>query len=76
MTVLSLFHFEMPSAGFEPATNGLCLPATAFAASFEFVVWTFSSLYALAKKSLRLPQIPEAWFGIAVFFSKLRFPRI
>lgn len=51
----------MPSVGFEPTTNGLCLPATTFAASFEFVVWTFSSLYESAVKSLHLPKI----FGLA-----------
>ena len=49
--------FRMPSIGFEPITNGLCLPATAFAASFEFVVWTFSSLYALPVKSLHIPVL-------------------
>lgn len=65
----------MPSEGFEPPTKGLCLPATAFAAPFGFVVWTFSSLYALPIKSLRLPQ-DEAWFGIAVLLSQRRFPRI
>jgi len=47
----------MPSVGFEPTANRLCLPATAFAARFRFVVWTFSSLYALAVKSLHLPQL-------------------
>ncbi len=45
----------MPSVGFEPTTNRLCLPTTLFNASFEFVVWTFSSLYEFAVKSLHLP---------------------
>ena len=52
----------MPSVGFEPTANGLCLPATAFAASFEFGVWTFSSLYESAVKSLHLPK---SIFGLA-----------
>ena len=46
----------MPSVGFEPTTNGLCLPATPFDAPFGFVVWTFSSLYESAVKSLHLPD--------------------
>jgi len=46
----------MPSVGFEPTTNRLCLPATAFAARFRFVVWTVSSLYESAVQSLRLPH--------------------
>lgn len=58
----------MPSVGFEPTTNGLCLPTTAFAASFKFAVWTFSSLYALPVKSLHLPQNSEAWLGITISF--------
>ena len=33
----------MPSVGFEPTANRLCLPATPFDAPFGFVVWTFSS---------------------------------
>ncbi len=45
----------MPSGGFEPPTNRLCLPATLFNASFEFVVRTFSSLYESAVKSLHIP---------------------
>ncbi len=58
----------MPSVGFEPTTNGLCLPTSAFAASFEFVVWTFSSLYESAVKSLHLPKTISAWLGITVSF--------
>ena len=46
----------LPSIGFEPITNRLCLPATAFAARFRFVVWTVSSLYESAVQSLRLPH--------------------
>jgi ADP-glucose pyrophosphorylase len=46
----------MPSVGFEPTTNRLCLPATTFAARFRFVVWTVSSLYESAVQSLHLPQ--------------------
>ncbi len=42
-------------AGLEPATKGLCVPTTAFAAPFEFVVWTVSSLYVFAVQSLHLP---------------------
>ncbi len=51
-------------AGFEPATKGLCLPTTAFAASFEFVVWTIPSLYVSAVWSLHLPP-KAAWLGIS-----------
>jgi len=46
----------MPSVGFEPTTNRLCLPTTLFNAFFKFVVWTFSSLYEFAVKSLHLPK--------------------
>lgn len=67
---------KMPSVGFEPTTNGLCLPATAFAARFRFVVWTFSSLYALAVKSLRLPFFIRAWLGIIMCLLTFRLPRI
>lgn len=66
----------MPSIGFEPITNGLCLPATAFAASFEFVVWTFSSLYALPVKSLHLPQILRLGSGLPFRCARFRLPRI
>ncbi len=66
----------MPSVGFEPTTNRLCLPAAAFAARFRFVVWTVSSLYESAVQSLRLPILQPAWFGIALHFSMFRFPRI
>ncbi len=55
----------MPSIGFEPITNRLCLPTTTFVARFRFVVWTFSSLYESAVKSLHLP-IKSAWLGITV----------
>ena len=41
--------------GLEPPTKGLCVPTTAFAAPFEFVVWTVSSLYVFAVQSLHLP---------------------
>ena len=41
--------------GVEPGTNGLCLPATAFAAPFRFVVWTVSCLYGSPVQSLHLP---------------------
>ncbi len=40
--------------GLEPPTKGLCLPATAFAAPFGFVVWTVSSHYEFAVQSLHL----------------------
>lgn len=67
----------MPSVGFEPTTNRLCLPATAFAARFRFVVWTFPSLYALPVKSLHIPAFLRlALLGIAILFAQLRFPRI
>ncbi len=39
----------------ELGTNGLCLPATAFAAPFGFVVWTVSCLYDLPVQSLHVP---------------------
>src|ERR1700748_2684242 len=71
--------FVMPSVGFEPTTNGLCLPLrlSPRPASAGFVVWTFSSLYASAVKSLHLPQKSlEAWLGITVPLSRLRLPRI
>jgi hypothetical protein len=45
----------MPPVGFEPTANRLCLPATAFAVRFRFVVWTVSSLYESAVQSLHLP---------------------
>ena len=58
-------------AGFEPATKGLCVPTTAFAASFEFGVWTIPSLYVFAVWSLHLPLSKTvsgksilAWLGI------------
>jgi len=63
----------MPSAGFEPATNGLCLPATTFAAFFKFVVWTFSSLYESIVKSLHLP-IYRLGSGLPCAFRRLGFP--
>ena len=47
----------MPSGGFEPPTNGLCLPSTFFNARYRFVVWTFSSLYEFAVKSLHFPRL-------------------
>ena len=47
--------------GVEPGTNGLCVPATAFAAPFGFVVWTVSCLYDPPVQSLHLPG--KAWFG-------------
>ncbi len=66
----------MPSVGFEPTTNRLCLPTTAFAARFRFVVWTFSSLYESAVKSLHLPIFILT--GLArdyrAFFERLGFP--
>ncbi|HEV2799688.1 MAG TPA: hypothetical protein VGW12_04280 [Pyrinomonadaceae bacterium] len=50
---------------------------TAFAAlrvrqQTEFVVWTFSSLYASAIKSLHLPHTSPrgAWLGITVSLSR------
>ena len=38
----------------ELGTNGLCLPTTAFAAPFEFVVWTVSCHYDLPVQSLHV----------------------
>ncbi|MBA2341818.1 MAG: hypothetical protein H0V88_15620 [Pyrinomonadaceae bacterium] len=35
----------------------------------QFVVWTLSSLYALAVTSLRLPYSRKAWFGITISLS-------
>ena len=69
----------MPSVGFEPTTNGLCLPlrlSPRTASWAEFVVWTFPSLYASAVKSLHLPRPGGAWLGITVPLSRLRLPRI
>ena len=40
--------------GVEPGTNGLCLPAMAFATPFGFVVWTVSCLYDLPVQSLHV----------------------
>ena len=59
--------------GVEPGTNGLCLPATAFAAPFGFVVWTVSCLYGSPVQSLHLPLL-EAWLGITTLTQRL--PRI
>lgn len=68
----------MPSVGFEPTTNGLCLPLRLSPPPpvEGFVVWTFPSLYASAVKSLHLPRRGEAWLGITVPLSRLRLPRI
>jgi hypothetical protein len=66
----------VPSVGVEPTTNGLCLPATPFDAPFGFVVWTFSSLYESAVKSLHLPAKWPAWLGITMHFQMFRLPRI
>ncbi len=49
----------------ELGTNGLCLPTTAFAAPFGFVVWTVSCLYDLPVQSLHVPQASGASLGIA-----------
>ncbi|MBB5190816.1 hypothetical protein HNQ50_001539 [Silvimonas terrae] len=49
--------------GVEPGTNGLCLPATAFAAPFGFVVWTVSCLYDLPVQSLHVPATQLAGFA-------------
>ncbi|REJ77506.1 MAG: hypothetical protein DWQ47_14110 [Acidobacteria bacterium] len=64
----------VPSGGFEPPTNGLCLPATPFDAPFGFVVWTFSSLYESAVKSLHVPD--RSGFARDHRISRLRLPRI
>ena len=37
--------------------KGIMLPTTAFTASFEFVVWTVSSLYEFAVQSLHLSTL-------------------
>lgn len=48
------FAYLVGPPGVEPGTNGLCLPATAFAAPFGFVVWTVSCLYDLPVQSLHV----------------------
>ena len=52
---------EVGPTGFEPVTKGLCVPTTAFAASFEFGVWTIPSLYVSAVWSLHLPTPNDEW---------------
>ncbi len=64
----------MPSVGFEPTTNRLCLPAAAFAARFRFVVWTVSSLYESAVQSLHLPHVLRLGSGLPCIFQCLGFP--
>ena len=58
----------MPSVGFEPTTNGLCLPATPFDAPFGFVVWTFSSppRRVCCQVSTPFPTWIGTWLGITV----------
>ena len=55
MSCASLLVRGVGPEGLEPPTKGLCLPTTAFAAPFGFVVWTVSSLYEFAVQSLHLP---------------------
>jgi hypothetical protein len=71
----------MPWQGLEPRTNGLCLllrlsPRTGARARTVFVVWTFSSLYASAVKSLHLPRAEAAGLGSGLpsRFRGLGFP--
>ena len=61
--------------GVEPGTNGLCLPAMAFATPFGFVVWTVSCLYDLPVQSLHVLS-KRASLGIATLPRQQRFPRI
>lgn len=46
--------------------KGIMLPTTAFTASFEFVVWTVSSLYEFAVQSLHLSAVKRTWLGISL----------
>lgn len=83
---LDLSNQKVGPEGLEPPTKGLCLPTTAFAAPFGFVVWTVSSLYEFAVQSLHLsapyhPGNDGLGSGLAYRFvtwgdKRLSFPRI
>lgn len=53
-------------AGFEPATNRLCVPTTTFVASLEFVVWTVSLPRWGICRTVSTPfRYRRTWLGIA-----------
>jgi hypothetical protein len=72
-------YLLMPSQGLEPRTNGLCLPATAFAV-FDFV--TNQSLWSgLSLRFMRLPLSLYTFLararlgsGLPSGFRRLGFP--
>ena len=70
----------VPSTGLEPVAVGLCIPATTFAA-LDLPIKVCGLGYTFALRARRLvsrpsSEIREAWFGIAVLLSQLRFPRV